>query len=327
MASNRGKMSNIKRIAIVYNQLKPTKHLDKFLSLVQRRDPLLEIDVIPTTDFTSGLRQAKAIQAQGYDLIIAAGGDGTLMSVVNAAVASDTIISILPLGTSNDYAKALGIHSVEDAVEAIFQGVTKAVDTGQCTFADFNGEEEHHLYFCSTAGVGFFARISQLEQHVIGRHLKHILGDAVWLFLAVSSIFSSNNVKTQIQLGTHSIQTDIFLFEISKVIRTGGFLLTPQARVDSGFFDLWLVQEASKASIWSIFFRAVANRAAHLQHPNVQYFTGQPNWNRSEYTKPRHITIVPEEPQPLYLNGEVVGQTPATFQIKPKSLQVLSLAR
>jgi len=83
-------MSNISRIAVIYNTLKPQKHLDKFLNLVQKRAPSVEIDVVPTTNLQSGLAQAATAHTQGYDLMIAAGGDGTLMSVVNAVAPGHT---------------------------------------------------------------------------------------------------------------------------------------------------------------------------------------------------------------------------------------------
>ncbi|MCB0194966.1 MAG: hypothetical protein KDJ65_23655 [Anaerolineae bacterium] len=306
-------MSTLSRIAVIYNSSKPRKHLDKFLTLVQKRAPSIHIDVVPTTDLQSGLAGAVTAYAQGYDLMIAAGGDGTLMSVVNAVVPNNAVAGILPLGTGNDYAKAVGINSIEDAAQAVIQGAVKQVDVGLCTYHDLNGREQQ-IYFCSTAGVGFFANVSQLERQRIGYCLKLILKEAVWPLLGAVSIFLGNNVTTHIQLGSKSMHTKIFLCEISKVTRAGGFLLTPQARVDSGFFDCWMVQQASKAAIWSIFFKAVANRAAHLQHPNVTYFSEQP-----------HIKLVPETPQPIYINGEVVGETPVTFQIIPKSLQFLTL--
>lgn len=295
------------------------------MKLVQARSPNTIIDIVPTESLSDGFVQAKHIHNKGYDLLVAAGGDGTVLSVVNGVVHSGTLFTTLPLGTGNDYAKAMGIHSVEDAVEAIFRGTVKQADAGHCTFRDSDGKQQQ-LYFCSTAGIGLFARISELEKHRLSRWLKMLLKDGVWPLLAAASIFSTKNIPTKLLVNKHQITTDMLLFEVSNVPKAGGFLLTPFASINSETFDSWMVHHVNVLERWRIFLTALANKAGHLDYRNVEYFTSQPDWNRYGYTKLTRIEVEPAQPLPVHLNGDLMGQTPALFEMMPKSLNVLVLS-
>ncbi|MEM7343036.1 MAG: hypothetical protein AAF485_02225, partial [Chloroflexota bacterium] len=59
------------------------------------------------------------------------------------------------------------------------------------------------------------------------------------------------------------------------------------------------------------------------QHPNLEYFTSEPKWNRYGYSQLTRIEVHPSQPLPLHLNGEFVGQTPAVFEVMPKELRIL----
>ena len=319
-----GNTRDIKRIAVIFNAAKNHNKLDTYLKLVKKRVPTVQIDVIVTQNLAEGFEQAKRCQKNGYDLLVAAGGDGTLLSVVNALVHTETLLSILPLGSANDYAKAAGIKGLEEAVQAVCEGVVRQADVGRCTYQDFD-QQEQQGYFCSTAGVGFFAYVARLEEHAISIWLKKVLKDAVWPLLAAAALFSTQHVPTTVHLNEHQIELTMRMLEISKVQKAGGVLLTPLASLNNEILDSWMDHNLTARQVWPAFFKIIENKGAHLHHPNLEYFTSAPKWNRYGYTHPTRIEVHPSQPLPVHLNGNFVGQTPALFEVMPKALRVLAL--
>lgn len=318
----RGSVSGLNRMAVIFNASKDRRPLETYLKLVKERAPKIEIDVIATQNLPEGLEQAKQIHDNGYDLLVAAGGDGTLLSVVNAAVHRETLLTILPLGTANDYAKAIGIRTVEDAVEVLFEGGVRLADAGRCTYQDFD-QKQQKTYFCSTAGAGLLAQNARLEQHRFGVWLKKLLKEGAGPLFAIGSIFATRNVSTNLLVNGVKIQTKMRTLELSKVREAGDFLLTPHASLDNECLDAWMAHHVNWLDTIRIFLQIVANQAAHLDHQNVEYFTSQPNWNRYGITMPTRIEVEPAEPLLVHLNGDLVGQTPAVFEIVPKALKLL----
>jgi diacylglycerol kinase family enzyme len=99
-----------------------------------------------------GMREATRAAEEGLDLVVGVGGDGTLHDIGNGLIGSTTALGIVPLGSGNGYARALGIPlDVSRAVQALLTGTPAALDVGE---VDGN-------YFLSTSGVGLDATVGQ----------------------------------------------------------------------------------------------------------------------------------------------------------------------
>ena len=317
-----GSASGINRMAIIFNASKDRKKLERYLKLVKKRAPTVAVDVITTESLPQGLEQAQSTHEKGYDLLVAAGGDGTLLSVINAAVNSKTLISVLPLGTANDYAKAIGIRTVEEAVEVLFQGVVRQADAGKCMYQAFDGTQKE-MYFCSTAGAGFLAQNARLEQHPVGVWLKKVLKEGAGPLLAIGSIFTTRHVSTTLRVNGVKIQTKMRTLELSNVRQAGDFLLVPHAALDNECLDGWMAHHLNWLDTIRLFWQIVANQGAHINHQHIEYFTSEANWNRYGITKPTRIEVEPAQPLLIHLNGDLVGYTPAVFEIAPHALKLL----
>src|SRR5207247_1264597 len=110
------------------------------------RDHGWTVDIQPTLEPGDGTRIAREAAAQGYDVVVAAGGDGTVNEVVNGLAGTETALAALPIGTVNVWVRELGLPlHPRAAAEALLGAQVRAIDLGRA------GDR----YFLLMAGVGF----------------------------------------------------------------------------------------------------------------------------------------------------------------------------
>lgn len=315
-------MNNFVRVTVVYNPIKDFRKVEWFISQAKRKNKDLQIQVLRTESFEDIERKAHQAFSTGCDLCIAAGGDGTVLGVLNAAIKHDTFFSILPLGTGNDFAIALGINGVEDSVKVLFDGRVRTVDVGVCEYRGDDGSAKE-MYFGSTAGVGVLARVFCYERRWITTVLKNLLGNGVWPLLTTVSIFSGGTSATELLLNDTRITTQMKLFEVSKVRVVGGTVFTPYAGVDNGIFDAWMLHDTDPFKALNVFIQAGKPGAPHLSLPGFSYFSGDEAQNRYRCAKLTCIAVTPEKTLPVHLNGDRVGLTPCRIRMLPGKLKVL----
>src|SRR5690606_30998819 len=128
-----------------------------------------ELDIFPTQRPRHAIELAASAAGEGYDLVVAAGGDGTVHEVVNGIVRDDRAtlpLGIIPIGSGNDTAFGLGIHEEpEQAVERIFNGTLQTLDLARVT--DDRGKSE---LFLNNLGIGFDAIIVMRTETITRLH-------------------------------------------------------------------------------------------------------------------------------------------------------------
>lgn len=125
-----------------------------------------------TTEEDAGVGQAKKLAGQGVDLVVVAGGDGTVRACAEGLAGTDVALGVVPLGTGNLLARNLGIPlDVEDSIEVVFQGHRETLDAGVV-----NGE-----VFTVIAGTGFDATIMEATDS----DLKERLGSLAYVLEGV----------------------------------------------------------------------------------------------------------------------------------------------
>ena len=315
-------MNRFARVTVVYNPRKSFKKVEAFISQAKSKNNHLQVEVLHTESFEDIERKADQAISSGCDLCIAAGGDGTVLGVLNAAIKHNAAFSILPLGTSNDFAMSLGITSAEDAVNVLFHGRVRKVDAGVCGYCADDGSERE-MYFGSTAGVGVLARVFSYERRWLTRLLMNVLGNGVYPLLTTVSMFSGGTSATELVLNDTRITTRMKLFEVSKVRVVGGTVFTPYAGVDNGIFDAWMLHDTNSFRALNVFIQAGKPGAPHLSCPGFSYFSGDEAQNRYRCGRLTQIAVTPEKPLPVHLNGDRVGLTPCRLRILPGKLKVL----
>ncbi len=249
------------RARLIANPIAGTDEAAGRLELLQRR---LAADHELDTMLTGGAGDAREAAADaaraGYARVFVAGGDGTLNEVVNGIASIDralehVAIGVLPAGTGNDFAAALGIpRELDDALEALASGVVRAVDLGRV-----NGR-----LFANVSAGGFLADVSE----AVDPALKDIAGRLAYLLGGAKVLLKAQPFGC-IAAG---IDRRCLLFAVCNApMIGGGRLIAPSAAVDDGRLDVCIVGELELPKFVAL-LRQVAS-GTHTDHPEVEYFT------------------------------------------------------
>ena len=238
----------------------------------------------------------KAI-AEGAGRIVVCGGDGTLNEILPAVAGSPAAVGLLPCGTANDFARAMGIpRRPRHALLNLVEGREVRVDLGACG----------GLYFCTVAACGFDAEVSEMMRE--GRRLP---GTAGYLWAGLRHLFRFEPSKVAATGDFGRLETGVLLIAAA-VTRSygGGMRIAPHADPGDGKFDVVIVGSVPRRTVAAMLPRLF--RGGHVRHPAVRI-------ERSSFLG----IETADGPRPLYADGEPLGKTPVTLRIEPGSLRAV----
>jgi diacylglycerol kinase (ATP) len=217
---------------------------------------------------------------------------------------ADTELALLPQGTGDDFARALGVtRDFEQALGVARDGRLRTIDAGRVTFRSNGGTAES--YFCSMAGVGMSGAVARRLTTT-----TKALGGKIAGVIATFAIFSRwTNVELQVDVDGQSrtgLMEDILVANTE--YHNGGMRLCPDARPDDGIFDVLVVGDVTKRDLLLAFPKLY--RGTFLPHPKAELLRG------------RTVSVDSESPLPIELDGEQPGTTPVRFEVVPNALRV-----
>jgi diacylglycerol kinase (ATP) len=256
---------------------------------------------LPTSAEDAGQGMAAEALARDVDLVIAAGGDGTVRAVADGLAGTGVPLGLVPAGTANLLARNLGIPLDEDeAIEVALTGRAHGIDLVKLTV---DGRAEH---FAVLAGIGVDAAIMAETDE----DLKAKLGPAAYL-LAAGKALGRLPVKASVVIdGRRPIRRHAMLIAIGNVGElTGNLTLIPGARADDGLLDYYI---ASPRTI------------QHWVRVGLRLLTRRPKRDdQVDQGTARKIAITLREPDNYQLDGDVVGSCQElTAEIVPDALTV-----
>ena len=225
-----------------------------------------EISWSDTVYPTHATELAKQAAAQGCDLVIALGGDGTAHEVVNGLMqvpeGKRPVMGVVPLGSGNDFAHALGVPKKPDhALVHALNGQPSKIDVGLLT-DEHSGRRE---YFDNTVGAGFDAVVT-IRSH----KLIIVKGFLMYLTAVIQTILLNHNpAKIQFQSETESWEDTVLMTTVCNGGREGGgFLISPESKIDDGLLQFLNVKKVSRGMM----FRLVPEfmKGTHLRFPATQ---------------------------------------------------------
>src|SRR4249919_1006730 len=236
--------------------------------------------VEPHSTFEAGEAFAIAAAAakRGVDVVVAAGGDGTVNEVVNGLDGYDVPLGIVPLGTANDFARQVGIPADADhAMDVILQRKPRRLDT-----ASLNGRRFLNV---STGGVGAEATAETPAE------AKESLGALAYAITGMRKLADFNPGYASFVGDDFEYRGDFLMFAVGITRSTGGgSMITPMASATDGLLDLCIVEGMSRSDFARVALRV--RRGEHLEQDGVQY------------VQLRSVTIEGRDPIAANVDGE-----------------------
>lgn len=231
------------------------------------RARLGEMNIVMTTAAGDALNAAETAAREGYDHIFVAGGDGTLNEVINgvakvSGALERVTFGLIPLGTGNDFADALGLpESVTDALDILLEGRTVKVDVG-CL---------NDRYFINVSAGGFIAEVSD----AVDPQLKTIAGKLAYLIGGAQVLLDYEPIETEVRvmerggMRTRALPVQMFAVCNSRMIG-GGKLIAPHAVINDELFDVCIVRAMPTLEFISLL--TSVSDGDHIADERVHYF-------------------------------------------------------
>lgn len=272
---------------------------------------------------------ARSAVSSGAEVVIAAGGDGTINEVVNGLVNTRAALGVLPAGTTNSWALQMGIPALNpilpgtqaakwvagleqriarplpanyyrkvllDAARVLVEGQTLPVDVGEVT----------GRYFLISAGIGLEAVIVNSMSH----KEKQTLGSWAYVLSAIESAYRYAGGEVRLTLDGNTVDVSTPLIVVSNIqLYAGMVAIGAWACVNDGKLDVYIFKGKGFFTLVHHAMKVLSQR--HLQDPKVEYYQCQ------------EISVESAIDLPVHVDGEPFARTPVSIRAVPSSLRVI----
>lgn len=252
--------------------------------------------------------------AEGWPMVVAAGGDGTVHEVVNGffdgagrAIACTTRMGLLPLGTGGDFCRSFAFPvDTRGAAGVLRAGRTRRIDVGRATFVGHDGSPGARI-FCNIADAGLGGEVV----HHVNHGVRHGRGQFTFLLATAVSLLGWQNRRLRVE-ADGEVEEVIAQQAVVANARYygGGMCIAPRAEPDDGWLDLVLVGDVGKLE--NVRLLGPLRAGTHLDG-------GFPITTR----RVRRVTVEAERMVRVDVDGEQPGHLPATFEVIPGALELV----
>jgi lipid kinase YegS len=240
-------------------------------------------------------------EADETDLLIAAGGDGTLNEVIHGLMDLSKVtrpaLGIIPLGTANDFAAGCGIpKDPQKALALCMQGRAVPIDVGKA----------NQRWFLNAASAGFAAEVTATTPP----ELKRLLGQAAYAVMGAILAMNVRHYRGRLTLPNREVSGSGPMAIVSNGSQTGGGVqVAPRARIDDGLLDVLVVRQIPA--------RALLTAARELQElsPDGEYIS---------YWQTPWAEVYPEGSIPVNLDGEPLRFARVRYEAVPGAIRLIA---
>jgi diacylglycerol kinase (ATP) len=262
----------------------------------------LEVDIALAKPKKEAIPIAQKAVKDGFDVVVAMGGDGTVGAVIRGIAGSKVKFGIIPAGTENDIAGSLGIpDDLKEACAVIAAGHTRKLDLGQ-----ISTKKRKKFYFFMVSAVGLTATlyplISKVPQGKLWGFKNAVM--TILRFTSAPTVFLTLDDESKIEVQT-------MLVTIANTPLSGvKNLVAPEASMEDGLLDIAVYPGFSKAELINYFFRS-ANEGS-LPDGRIQRY------------RARKIKVKTSPKLDIAAEGIVLGKGTAWIKVLPGALRVLA---
>ncbi len=294
--------------------------------VLERLEPLLAGWEVRRTERAGHARElARAAAGEGFDTVIAAGGDGTVNEVLNglaeAVMAGEgaPCLGILPLGTGNDLVRLLGVPAdPEEAVAALRRGVRRRLDVAEMRAG---GESR---FFLNVAAGGFSGEVDR----ALTPEIKRSWGPLAYLRAATEALRQLDAYRVRLRFdGEETVEISALNVVVANGRFAGGGLpVAPRAHPADGLLEVVVIPEMPIPAMVALAPRVLAGRhldVAEEQERDREASGEEPETPRLLYRRCRTVDLESDPPMPWNTDGELVGECSPSFRVVPGALGVL----
>lgn len=289
-------------VAVVAN---PTAGRGKAGRLIGTADSMLrelrvEHEVLVAGSADEMERTCREAAERGAEIVAVIGGDGTVSCAANGLIGTGAALAVIPAGTGDDFATAIGARSFRPAVRLLANPKVERVDLVRVRCGDVD------RFFANVAGAGFDSEVNETANAMPVK----LGGTGTYLAALVKTLSRFTPARYDIAVDGEPLSLDAMLVVVgSGIAYGGGMRVLPDASIVDGVMDICIVEALSKAAFLRAFPSVFAGR--HTSHPNVRML------------RATHVSIAANRGMQVYADGERVGPLPAMFEVKPGALPVV----
>lgn len=256
-----------------------------------------QVELLPTAYAGHAIKLAREAAEQHYDIVAAAGGDGTVNEVVNGIAHTRSALAVLPVGTGNVWVRELKLPLRPlDAATSLAAGHVVNIDLGMA------GER----YFLLMAGVGFDAAVTR----AVHPEAKRKLGLLAYIVQALLAAREVHGTRARISIDGRLIKGRVLMVVIGNSRLYGGFLqITHHANLTDGLLDIAVIKGQD-----------VRSAPLHILSILLRRYNLNPDM---DYYRAREVQISSATPLEVHVDGDPIGVTPMTFRVARGALRTL----
>ena len=269
----------------------------------------LRVRTLQGPDGVAAAELARTAVAAGVDALVVCGGDGMVQLGAEAVAGTGTPLGIVPAGTGNDVARALGLPRGDAAAAArvVVHARTRTVDLARCRSAGPGPPRDTDRLFVTVLAAGFDALVNERADR-----MSRPRGQARYTLATLLELRALDPVDYALVLDGRARDVDATLVTVGNTDSYGGGLrITEGARVDDGLLDVVVIRPMSRRRLVRLYpelFRGTHVTAPEYEHHRVRTVS---------LTTPRRRVVA-------YADGERVGALPLTVDVRPRALEVLA---
>lgn len=285
-----------RKVLFIINPVSGGKKKDQVPGLIEEHldSKLFDAEILFSKDVGHATRLAK--EAEGYDMVVAVGGDGTVNEVATGLVGTDKVMGIIPCGSGNGLARFLCIPmDITKAIIALNTAKIEAIDA-----ATLNGQ-----WFFNMAGLGFDAHIAEIFSHDTAR--------GFWTYAksALKEFLQYKPEQYTIHIDDVAYEREAFMLSFANSSQYGNNAhVSPHASVQDGLIDVCVIKPIPVARFPEMVLRMFGKTADKSKY--VEIIRG------------RHIVVDVKKRSAVHLDGEPrTVKTKVDIQVQPGVLKMM----
>ncbi|WP_106766247.1 diacylglycerol/lipid kinase family protein [Paenibacillus faecalis] len=273
--------------------------------LLRKKGVHYQVKFSESPDHAAQILKKHVKEAAQVKAVAVIGGDGTLQSIVGELAGTRIPLGVIPAGSGNDFARALGIpSSPKKALDYLLTGAIQKIDLAQ------NGNRT----FITVVGIGLDGKLAQnVNQSKYKKWFNRVRMGRLAYIVSFLQVFTRYrpSLSVSIQVDDKEMTfSDVWLIAVANIPNYGGGMnICPHASYTDGFFDICIVHGVSRFEALRLFLRVITGK--HTSCSGVSMLKG------------KKVKVLSSSEMIAHGDGEIIGETPIDISIRQEAIHII----